>query len=44
MKYMTLTSVHKWTVPQLPIMIIYKSTWSILIQYIRIIVSGDNLT
>ena len=33
-----------WTVPQLSIMIIYNSTWSILIQQIRIILSGDNLT
>ena len=31
-------------VPQLSIMIIYISTWSILIQYIRIILSSDNLT
>ena len=34
----------EWTVPQLSIMIIYNSTWSILIQQIRIILSGDNLT
>ena len=34
----------QWTVPQLSIMIIYNSTWSILIQKIRIILSGDNLT
>jgi len=34
----------QWTDPQLSIMIIYNSTWSILIQSIRIILSGDNLT
>ena len=34
----------EWTVPQLSVMIIYNSTWSILIQQIRIILSGDNLT
>ena len=33
-----------WTVPQLSIMVIYNSTWSILIQWIRDIVSGDNMT
>ena len=33
-----------WTDPQLSIIIIYNSTWSIVIQYIRIILSGDNLT
>ena len=33
----------QWTVPQLSIMIIYNSTWSILIQQIRIL-SVDNLT
>ena len=32
----------QWTVPKLSIMIIYNST--ILIQYISIIFSGDNLT
>jgi len=36
--------LRQWTVPQLSIMIIYNSTWSILIQKIRIILSGDNLT
>ena len=34
----------QWTVPQLSIMIIYNCTWSILIQQIRIILSGDNMT
>ena len=34
----------EWTVPQLSIMIICNSTWSILIQWIRDILSGDNLT
>ena len=34
----------QWTVLQLSIMIIYNSTWPILIQQIRIILSGDNLT
>ena len=39
------TNLHwQWTVPQLSIVIIYNSTWSILIQKIRIILSGDNLT
>jgi len=33
-----------WTVPQMSIIIIYNSTWSILIQYIRIKLKGDNLT
>jgi len=33
-----------WTVPQMSIIIIYNSTWSILIQLIRIKLSGDNLT
>jgi len=32
------------TVPQLLIMIIYNSTWSILIQWIMVILSGDNPT
>ena len=31
-------------VPQLSIMIIYNRTWSILVQCIRVIWSGDNLT
>jgi len=34
----------QWTVPQLLIMIIYNCTLSILIQYIRIILSADILT
>ena len=34
----------QWTDPQLAIIIICYSTWSILIQQIRIILSGDNLT
>jgi len=34
----------QWKVPQVSIMIIYNSTWSILIQCIRDILSGDNLT
>jgi len=37
-------SVGEWTIPQLSIMIIYNSTWSILIQWIRDILSGDSLT
>ena len=41
---LTLASRCVWTDPQQPIMIIYISTWSILIQKIRIILSGDNLT
>ena len=32
------------TVPQPSIMIIYNSTWSVVILQIRIILSGDNLT
>ena len=36
-------NVAKWSVPQLSIMIIYNSTWSISIQWIRDILSGDNL-
>jgi len=32
------------TDPQLSIMVIYNNTWSILIQRIRVILSGDNLT
>jgi len=36
--------LDKWTVPQLSIMIIYNCKWSILIQWIRDILSGDNLT
>ena len=32
------------TVPQLSIMVIHNSTWSILIQWIMIILSDDNLT
>ena len=41
----TITStLEQWTVPQLSIMIIYNSTWSILMQWIRDILSGDNLT
>jgi len=34
----------QWTVPQLSIMIIYNSTWSILIQWTRDILPGDKLT
>ena len=37
-------SFHQWTVPQLSIMIIYNCTWSMLIQWITVILSGDNLT
>ena len=42
----SLPKLFKWTVPQLSIIIIYNSTWSILIKQItgRIILSGDNLT
>jgi len=39
-----LTGTKLWTVLQLSVMIIYNSTWSILIQWIRDILSGDNLT
>ena len=38
------SKTQEWTVPQLSIMIIYNSTWPILIQWIRDILSGDNLT
>ena len=34
----------QWTFPQMPIMIIYNRTWSILNQWISGILSGDNLT
>ena len=37
-------TTDQWTVPQLSIMIIYNSAWSILIQWIRDILSGNNLT
>ena len=37
-------SEWRMTVPQLSIIIIYNSTWSTLIQQIRIKLSGDNLT
>jgi len=33
-----------WTVPQMSIFIIYNSTWSIVIQWIRVMNFGDNLT
>jgi len=36
--------LNVWTVPQMSIIIISNSTWSILIQLIRIKLSGDNLT
>jgi len=36
--------IIQWTVPQLSIMIIYNSTWSILIKWIKAILSGDSLT
>ena len=35
---------NQWTISQLSIMIIYYSTWQILIQWIRDVLSGDNLT
>jgi len=34
----------EWTVPHLSIMVIHKGTWSKLIQWIMVILSGDNLT
>ena len=40
----TISAHSKWTVKQLSIMIIYNSKWSIFIQYIRFILSGDYLT
>ena len=39
-----LAGIQQLTVPQLSIMVIYNSTWSILIQWIMDILSGDNLT
>ena len=36
--------IVEWTVPQLSIMIIDNSTWSVLIQWIKVVLSGDNLT
>ena len=38
------TNELQWNVPQMSIIIIYNSTWSILIQQIRIKLSGNNLT
>ena len=38
------TLICPWTDPQLSIMIIYNSSWSLLIQWIRNLLSGDNLT
>jgi len=35
---------YEWTVPQLSIIIIYSNTWSFLIQWVRVIFSGENLT
>jgi len=40
----TVPMVSKWTVPRVSIMIIYNSTWLILIQWILVQMSGDNLT
>jgi len=34
----------QWTVPQLSIMIIYNGSWSNLIQWITVIISGGKLT
>jgi len=34
----------EWSVPQLLSVIIYNSTWLILIQWITVLWSGDNLT
>ena len=39
-----LFGVLQWTDSRPSIIIIYNSTWSILIQWIRDILSGDNLT
>ena len=36
--------IDQWTVPHLSIIIIFNSSWSILIQWIRDILVGDNLT
>jgi len=35
---------YEWTVPQLSVIIIFNRTLSILIQWIRVILSGDDLT
>ena len=35
---------HERTVPQLSIMIVYNSTWSILIHWIKVKLPGNNLT
>jgi len=37
-------SVRQWTVPQLSIMVIYNGSWSKLIQWIMVMLPGDNLT
>ena len=44
MMFKTRENLRVWTVTQLSIMIIYNRTWSILIQWIRDTLSGDNLT
>ena len=36
-------ALNRQNFPQLSFMIIYRSTWSILMQWIRVILSGDNL-
>ena len=41
---MCFDAITKWPVPQPSIMIIYTGTWSILIQRIMVMLSGDNLT
>jgi len=35
---------RQWTVPQLSTMIIYNGSWLKLIQWIKVILSGDKLT
>jgi len=42
--YNNLYNLCQWIVLQLSILIIFNGTWSILIQWIRVMMSGDNLT
>jgi len=42
-RHYTYNYIEQWTVPQVSIMIILHSTWSMLIQWIMVIMSGDNL-
>ena len=41
---LALKCLSQWTVPQLTIMIIYDSTWSMLIHWISVKLTGANMT